>query len=41
MEGVPPAVIPDDALQRLPDDARISFLWYFVRAEPAKREPTA
>jgi hypothetical protein len=33
MEGVAPAVIPDEVLQGLPDDARISFLWNFVRAE--------
>ena len=32
MEGVAPAVIPDNALEGLPDDARISFLWNFVRA---------
>jgi hypothetical protein len=35
MEGVPPAVIPDEALQGLPEDARISFVWTFVPAELA------
>jgi hypothetical protein len=31
IEGVPLAVIPDEVLANLPDDARISFLWNFVR----------
>jgi hypothetical protein len=35
MEGVPPAVIPDDVLAGLPEDARISFLWNFVRTDRA------
>jgi hypothetical protein len=35
MEGVPPAVIPDEALEGLPEDARISFLWNFVRGDLA------
>jgi hypothetical protein len=35
MEGVPPAVIPPEVLAGLPDDARISFLWNFVRRELA------
>jgi hypothetical protein len=33
MEGVAPAVIPDDVVDSLPDDARISFLWNFVRSK--------
>jgi hypothetical protein len=37
MEGVQPAVIPDDALQGLPEDARISFHWNFVTAEVAAK----
>lgn len=32
MDGVAPAVIPDDIVNSLPDDARISFLWTFVPA---------
>ncbi|MDQ2914624.1 MAG: hypothetical protein M3R49_09845 [Chloroflexota bacterium] len=35
MEGVAPAIMPDRALEGLPDDARISFLWTFVPAELA------
>jgi hypothetical protein len=30
IEGVAPAVIPDEIVEGLPDDARISFLWTFV-----------
>jgi len=30
MQGVAPAVIPDDIVSSLPDDARISLLWNFV-----------
>jgi hypothetical protein len=30
VEGVAPAVIPDDIVNSLPEDARISFLWNFV-----------
>jgi hypothetical protein len=30
MEGVAPAVIPDEIVEGLPDDARISFLWTFI-----------
>lgn len=32
VEGVAPAVIPDDIVSSLPDDARISFVWNFVSA---------
>jgi hypothetical protein len=32
MVGVAPAVIPDDVVSSLPEDARISFLWNFVRS---------
>jgi hypothetical protein len=30
MEDVPAAVIPDEVVQSLPDDARISFVWTWV-----------
>jgi hypothetical protein len=33
MEGVAPAVIPDEIVEGLPDDARISFLWTFIAEE--------
>ena len=41
MEGVAPAVIPDDIVRSLSDDARISFMWTFVRAgaEDRARSP--
>jgi hypothetical protein len=32
VEGVAPAVIPDEIVSSLPDDARISFVWTFVPA---------
>ena len=35
MQGVAPAVIPDDIVSSLPDDARISLLWNFVRTRTA------
>jgi hypothetical protein len=41
IQGVPAAVIPDDVLQGLPDDARISFLWNFVREDLAARPRSA
>jgi hypothetical protein len=31
LEGVEPAVIPDEAIAGLPEDARISLMWSFVR----------
>ena len=37
IQGVPPAVIPDEVLQGLPEDARLSFLWNFVRQDLAAR----
>ena len=38
MEGVAPAIVPEDVVNTLPDDARISFIWNFV---PAKAEAGA
>ncbi len=35
IEGVPPVIIPDEVLRNLPDDARISFMWNFVRTDRA------
>jgi hypothetical protein len=32
MEGVPPAVIPPEVVQGLPDDARVEFVWHFTPA---------
>lgn len=37
MEGVPAAVIPDDVVQGLHDDDRISFVWTFVVEDIAAR----
>ena len=37
MEGVAPAVIPDEIVQGLPEYARISFLWTFITAELANK----
>lgn len=37
IEGVAPAVIPDEIVQGLPDDARISFVWTFIAAELANK----
>jgi hypothetical protein len=37
LEGVPAAVIPDEVVQSLPDDARISFVWHFVDRDVAAR----
>jgi hypothetical protein len=33
IKGVEPAVIPDEIVDSLPEDARISMLWTFVRAD--------
>jgi hypothetical protein len=33
MDGVAPAVIPDEVIQGLPEDARISMIWTFIAAE--------
>jgi hypothetical protein len=41
IEGVPAAVIPDEVVRGLPEDARISFLWNFVREELAARPRSA
>jgi hypothetical protein len=41
IQGVAPAVIPDEVLRELPDDARISFSWNFVRARDAESESRA
>lgn len=41
MEGVPEAVIPDDVVHSLPDDARISFVWHFVGRDVAARTQPA
>jgi hypothetical protein len=30
VDGVAPAVIPDDIVNNLPEDARISFVWTFL-----------
>jgi len=35
MDGVAPAIIPDEVIQGLPDDARISLMWAFIPAELA------
>ena len=35
MQGVVPAVIPDDIVSSLPDDARISLIWNFVPGRTA------
>jgi hypothetical protein len=32
-DGVAPAVIPDEVIRALPDDARISLMWTFIPAE--------
>jgi len=37
IEGVPAAVIPDEVVQGLREDDRISFLWNFVDADVAAR----
>jgi hypothetical protein len=36
-EGVAPAIIPDEVVQGLPEDARISLIWTFIPAELAAR----
>ena len=35
VDGVAPAVIPDEVIRALPDYARISLLWTFIPAEIA------
>jgi hypothetical protein len=37
MDGVEPAVIPDEVLHGLPEDARISLMWTFIPAELADK----
>jgi len=37
MDGVPPAIIPDEVVQGLPEDARISLIWTFIASELATR----
>ena len=41
IEGVAAAVIPDEVVQGLRDDDRISFLWKFVQADVAARTQAA
>ena len=33
LDGVAPAVIPDEVIRGLPEDARISLMWTFIPAE--------
>jgi hypothetical protein len=33
MDGVAPAVIPDEVIRGLPEDARISLVWTFIPAQ--------
>jgi hypothetical protein len=40
VEGVAPAIIPDEAIAGLPEDARISFVWTFIPAEIASKSGT-
>jgi hypothetical protein len=37
IEGVAPAVIPDEIVPGSPEDARISFVWTFIPAELANK----
>ena len=39
LKDVAPVVIPDDVVNGLPDDARISFLWNFVRSKAEGASP--